>query len=306
MAVLEVDGLRKQYDDTVVVDDVSFDVAQGEIFGILGPNGAGKTTTVECLEGLRVPDAGHVRVLGLDPHRERAKLRQVLGVQLQKGMLPEKLRVREALALYRSFYRDGADIDRLLDDLRLTEKRNTAFEDLSGGQAQRLAIALALVGKPRIAILDELTTGLDPRAREDTWELIEQIRATGVTVLLVTHFMAEAQRLCDRIAILDRGKVVALDTPGGLIAAAGAQQRVRFRTSESFDTAVLERLGEVSEVRAERGEMVVFGTGDLLRVVSTELANHGIAATETRVEHATLDDAFLAFTGRAMDAHENV
>ncbi|MEW2359190.1 ABC transporter ATP-binding protein [Spirillospora sp. NPDC029432] len=298
MAVVEVDGLRKRYGDTVAVDGVSFAVEEGEIFGILGPNGAGKTTIVECVEGVRRPDAGRIRVLGLDPSRDRAKLRRVLGAQLQSGMLPEKLRVGEALALYRSFYREGADPERLLADLGLAGKRGTAFEDLSGGQAQRLAIALALVGRPRVAVLDELTTGLDPQARRGTWDLIEQVRDTGVTVLLVTHLMEEAERLCDRVVIVDRGRPAALGTPGGLIAALDAPRRVRFRTEEPFDRAVLAGLEEVTEVRTRRSETVVTGTGDLLRAVGTALLRHGVVATETRLERATLEDAFLALTGR--------
>ncbi|MFB4315938.1 ABC transporter ATP-binding protein [Actinomadura sp. 21ATH] len=298
MAVVEVDGLRKRYGDTVAVDGVSFAVEDGEIFGILGPNGAGKTTIVECVEGVRRPDAGRISVLGLDPRRDRARLRRVLGAQLQSGMLPEKLRVGEALALYRSFYREGADPGRLLDELGLAGKRDTAFEDLSGGQAQRLAIALALVGRPRIAVLDELTTGLDPQARRGTWDLIEQVRDTGVTVLLVTHLMEEAERLCDRVAIVDRGRLAALDTPGGLVAALDAPRRVRFRTAGPFDPAVLAGLAEVTEVRTRRGETVVTGTGDLLDAVGTALLRHGVVATETRLERATLEDAFLALTGR--------
>ncbi|TDC96580.1 ABC transporter ATP-binding protein [Actinomadura sp. 7K507] len=298
MPVVEVEGLCKRYGGTVAVDDVSFTVDEGEIFGIIGPNGAGKTSIVECVEGLRRPDRGRISVLGLDPQRDRARLRQVLGAQLQKEALPEKLRVGEAIELYRSFYPDGADPDRLLEELGLAGKRDTAYDRLSGGQAQRLSVALALIGRPRVAVLDELTTGLDPQARQGTWELIEQIRDTGVTVLLVTHFMAEAQRLCDRIAVLDRGRLAALDTPGGLIARLDAPQRVRFRVAAPFDATLLAGLDGVGEVRTERGETVVTGTGNLLHTVSSALVRHGVVATETRLEHATLDDAFLALTGR--------
>ncbi|MEU6642342.1 ABC transporter ATP-binding protein [Saccharomonospora sp. NPDC046836] len=301
MPVIEVDGLRKRYGDTVAVDDIGFSVEQGEIFGIIGPNGAGKTTTVECIAGLRKPDGGRVRVLDLDPLRDRARLRQVLGVQLQHGMLPDKLRVGEALALYRSFYRDGADPERLLAELGLTAKRKTAFDNLSGGQAQRLSIALALIGKPRIAILDELTTGLDPHARRDTWELVERVRDVGVTVLLVTHFMEEAQRLCDRIAIIDGGRLAALDTPRGLIARAGRGGRVRFRAAEPVDRFALKELPEVDGVSRQGAETVVTGTGNLLHAVSSELVRQRVTTTEIQFEQATLDDAFLAITGRAME-----
>ena len=220
MNVIEVVNLRKRYGDHVAVADVSFRVAEGEIFGIAGPNGAGKTTTVECLEGLRKPDAGTVQVLGLDPQRDRDRLRRLVGIQLQESQLQDRLRVGEALKLFSSFYPRPADWRQLMTDVGLADKQNTAFAKLSGGQKQRLSIALALVGNPRIAILDELTPGLDPQARRDTWSLIRAVRDRGVTVVLVTHFMDEAERLCDRLAVIDAGRVVALDTPAALVAAA--------------------------------------------------------------------------------------
>ena len=229
--VIEVRDLHKEYGPTVAVDDVSFTVEAGEIFGILGPNGAGKTTTVECVAGLRVPGAGSISVLGLDPRRDRGQLRQVLGVQLQESQLPDRLRVGEALELYSSFYRDPAPWPELLDGLGLAGKENTRFGKLSGGQQQRLSIALALVGNPRIAVLDELTTGLDPQARRDTWALISGIRDRGVTVVLVTHFMEEAERLCDRVAVIDAGRVIATGSPADLAARAGEDQVIRFRPS---------------------------------------------------------------------------
>lgn len=216
MAAIEVDHLRKRYGAKVAVDDVSFTVAEGEIFGLLGRNGAGKSTTVDCLAGLRAPDRGRIRVTGLDPRRDQRELRQRLGVQLQESQLPDKLTVAEAMRLYASFYRHPADIAGLLDTLDLTEKRNTRYRRLSGGQKQRLSIALALVGRPQVAILDELTTGLDPVGRRDTWALINDIRNQGVTIMLVTHFMEEAERLCDRVAILDAGRVAATGTPAAL------------------------------------------------------------------------------------------
>jgi ABC-2 type transport system ATP-binding protein len=235
MAVIEVDHVHKRYRDTVAVEDVSFTVEEGEIFAILGPNGAGKTTTVEIVEGLRAPDRGTVRVLGLDPRRDGAALRQQVGVQLQEAQLPEQLKVWEVLHLYSSFYDRPADWERLLSDLGLADKRNARFAKLSGGQRQRLSIALALVGSPRIAVLDELTTGLDPQARRDTWELIEGVRNQGVTVVLVTHFMEEAERLADRVALLDAGRLVAIDTPMGLVSRVDATQRIRFRPTAPLD-----------------------------------------------------------------------
>jgi ABC-2 type transport system ATP-binding protein len=220
MSVIEVRNLRKKYGDHLAVADVSLSVDEGEIFGLVGPNGAGKTTTVECVEGLRTPDSGTVRVLGLDPRRDRAAVRQKLGIQLQKSQLPDRIKVWEALDLYSSFYPRPADWRALMDELNLTAKRNTAFAKLSGGQKQRLSIALALVGNPSVAILDELTTGLDPQARRDTWELVRQVRDRGVTVVLVTHFMDEAERLCDRLAVVVAGRVAAVDSPRNLIAGA--------------------------------------------------------------------------------------
>lgn len=217
MPVIEVDGLVKRYGDTTALDGVDLTVDEGEILGVLGPNGAGKTTAVECIAGLRTPDEGEVRVLGLDPRRDRTRLRQVVGVQLQQAMLPDDLEVGEALELYRSFYRDRADVDALLADVGLTKKRHQRFKELSGGQAQRLSLALALVGRPRIALLDELTTGLDPRGRRDIWEVVERLREGGTTVVLVSHFMEEVERLCDRVVLVDGGRVVADDTPAGLV-----------------------------------------------------------------------------------------
>ena len=216
MTAIEVEHLSKRYGMKVAVDDVSFAVAEGEIFGLLGRNGAGKSTTVDCVAGLRQPDRGRIRVTGLDPCRDRGEVRQRLGVQLQESQLPDKLTVAEAMRLYASFYRHPADIAALLDVLDLTEKRNTRYRRLSGGQKQRLSIALALIGRPRVAILDELTTGLDPVARRDTWSLISDIRTQGVTSMLVPHFMEEAERLCDRVAILDAGRVAAIGAPAVL------------------------------------------------------------------------------------------
>ena len=218
MTVIDVSHLSKRYGERYAVHDVSFVVEPGEIFGIVGPNGSGKTTTVESIEGLRTPDAGEIRVLGLDPRRDRAELRTRMGIQLQETQLPDRLKVWEALDLYASFYRDPVDWRALLDEVGLADKRDTVFAKLSGGQKQRLSIALALVGRPEIAILDELTTGLDPQARRDTWQLIRTIRERGVTVVLVTHFMDEAERLCDRLAVMRSGRIVAIDTPAALIA----------------------------------------------------------------------------------------
>jgi ABC-2 type transport system ATP-binding protein len=296
--VITVEHLHKRYGHAVAVDDVSFTVEHGEIFGIVGPNGAGKTTTVESIEGLRVPDRGRIRVLGLDPHRDAAELHQRVGVQLQDSQLPDRLRVAEALELYSSFYRHPADWRELLARLGLASKTATAFRHLSGGEQQRLSIALALVGSPDLAVLDELTTGLDPQARRDTWSLIEDVRDHGVTILLVTHFMEEAQRLCDRVAVIDSGRVVALDTPAALASGSGVEQRIRFRPSRTFDDRLLTGLPEVTSITRHGDQVQVTGTGDVLSAVTAALARHEIIAGQLRVEQASLDDAFVALTRR--------
>jgi ABC-2 type transport system ATP-binding protein len=303
-AVIEVQHLHKKYGDTVAVGDVSFTVDEGEIFGILGPNGAGKTTTVECVEGLREADSGQVSVLGLDPRRDRSELTQRLGAQLQESRLPGRLRVGEALELFRSFYRDPADGRELMEVLGLAGKARTPFAKLSGGQKQRLSIALALIGNPRVAVLDELTTGLDPQARRDTWELIERVRDRGVTIVLVTHFMEEAERLCDRVAMIDKGHMVALDTPARLAERAGTGQRIQFRPSAGVDDGLLEDLPEVTRV-AHRGDVVVVtGTSNALTAVMSVLARNQVEARQLRVEQADLEDAFLALTGEHPAADE--
>jgi ABC-2 type transport system ATP-binding protein len=302
MALIEVDNLVKRYGDHTAVDGVGFAVERGEIFGILGPNGAGKTTTVECIEGLRTPDAGTIRVGGIDPRRDTGELRRLLGAQLQESELPDKLKVGEAMELYSSFYPDPVDWRELIGILNLTDKLDTQFRRLSGGQKQRLSIALALVGNPTVAVLDELTTGLDPQARRDAWDLIEGIRARGVTILLVTHFMEEAERLCDRLAVIDSGRLVALDSPAGLVSKVDDRQRIRFRPSAPLDHAVLTALPEVTSVERAGSQLVVTGTGNLLLAVTTVLARHEVIAADLRVVQTTLDDAFVALTGRPIDA----
>ncbi|WP_447002996.1 ABC transporter ATP-binding protein [Saccharothrix isguenensis] len=300
MAIIEVVDLVKRYDRKVAVDGVSFAVDEGEIFGILGPNGAGKTTTVECIEGLRTPDGGSIRVDGLDPRRDRMELRTRVGVQLQRSELPDRIRVGEALDLYASFYRDPADWRTVLARLGLADRVKTEYRELSGGQKQRVSIALALIGKPKVAVLDELTTGLDPQARRDTWSLVEQIRDSGVTVVLVTHFMEEAERLCDRIALIDGGKLVAVDTPAGLVSSVDGEQRVRFRPTAPLDVKLLEALPEVSNVEQHGVQLVVTGTGNLLHAVTSVLARNQVVAADLRVEQAGLDDAFIRLTGRTL------
>ncbi|MEU3336151.1 ABC transporter ATP-binding protein [Streptomyces sp. NPDC006668] len=296
MSVIEVSELRKSYGGRPAVDGVSFAVEEGEIFGILGPNGAGKTTTVECVEGLRVPDGGRVRVTGLDPVADHARVARVLGAQLQQSELQPKLTVREALELYASFYPHPLDWAPLAERLGLTAKLGTRFAKLSGGQKQRLFIALALIGNPRVVVLDELTTGLDPRARRDTWQLIEDVRASGVTVLLVTHFMEEAQRLCDRIAVIDRGRVAALDTPAGLIRRSAGATVISFTPSAPLEDGDLQALPALASVEHKDGRITLAGTDETVNAVITLLARHRVTAHQLRVVDATLDDAFLDLT----------
>jgi ABC-2 type transport system ATP-binding protein len=218
---LEITGLRKNYGSKTAVDGLSLRVAEGEIFGILGPNGAGKTTTVECAEGLRRPDGGTIAVFGIDPYRDRAAARRLVGAQLQESQLPDKITVAEAVSLYASFYPEHADTEALIGRLGLTETRNTRYRKLSGGQKQRVSIALALVGRPRLVVFDELTTGLDPAARRESWRLVTELRDDGVTVLLVTHYADEAERLCDRVALISAGRLAACGRPAELISRSG-------------------------------------------------------------------------------------
>ena len=298
---VEVAHLRKTYGTLVAVDDVSFSVAEGEIFGILGPNGAGKTTAIECAIGLRQPDAGTIRLLGLDPQADRDKVHEIVGVQLQAGALPGKLRVGEILEEYRSFYRDPGDVGELLEVLGLAGKRGDFYRSLSGGQRQRLSVALALIGRPRIAVLDEMTTGLDPKARRDTWVLIEGIRDRGVTVLLVTHFMEEAERLCDRVALIDSGRVVALDTPASLAAQARGGKSVRFLPSAPFDEDLLTALPQVARLEHQGQHVVVTGSGELVNAVILTLAAAGVTARDVQLDSSNLEDAFVKLTGKNPD-----
>lgn len=296
--VVRAQNLRKRYGQTIAVDDVSFTVEQGEIFVIVGPNGAGKTTTVEMLTGLRRPDGGKVRLLGLDPEENEAELRRRTGIQLQQAALPHRLKVWEALDLFASFYPQTVPLQPLMDAWGLTEKRNTAFANLSGGQQQRLFIALALINDPELVFLDEITTGLDPQARRATWDAIRDIRRQGKTVVLVTHFMDEAQALGDRVAIVDHGRLVALDTPQALIAGLQAGTRVSFTNRNGLDLAVLQNLEGVMAVEQHGPQVVVLGEGPLLARVSSALLQRGMEPADMDVQQPTLEDVFLAHTGR--------
>jgi ABC-2 type transport system ATP-binding protein len=294
---ITVRGLQKTYASVVAVDDVSFEVGRGEIFGILGPNGAGKTTTVEMLTGLRRPDGGSVEVLGLDPWTDRRAFTEAVGVQLQSSQLPERIRVGEAVELYRSFYRDPVDGRELLARLGLANSRRTRYAALSGGQQQRLAVALALIGRPRVAVLDELTTGLDPQARRETWRLIAGIRDRGATVVLVTHFMEEAEQLCDRLVVIKRGRVIAEGTPARITEATSGTNRATFRPSAPFPDTLLTHLPPVIGLTRSEGNVTVSGEEGMLQAVASTLSSAGIVTENLRVHQTSLEDAFVALVG---------
>ena len=293
--VIEVEHLRKRYGSIKAVEDVSFEVALGEIFGLLGPNGAGKTTTVECLQGLRQPDGGRSRVLGLDPQTQTQELRRRIGCQLQESALPDRMKVWEALDLFASFTSGTSDWHVLMDQWGLADKRKASFSSLSGGQRQRLFIALALVNDPELVFLDEMTAGLDPAARRIAWDLIRAIRDQGATVVLVTHFMDEAEQFCDRVAVMDQGRVAALDTPQGLITTYAGQIRVIFST-ERADLSWLKDVPHVHRVTRRDSRVEVEGHGPVLALVAAALADHGITPSDLRVEQPTLEDVFLTIT----------
>jgi len=298
-AIVEVQGLRKTYGSVVAVDDVSFEVREGEIFGMVGPNGAGKTTTIECIEGLRRPDGGKVSLLGMDPRQERRAIAERVGIQLQESELPARLRVAEALDLFASFYERRADAGELLNTLELTEKRSSFYGKLSGGQKQRVFIALALINRPEMVFFDELTTGLDPQARRSMWDLVRQVRDKGCTVFLTTHFMEEAERLCDRVLIMDHGKIVALDTPEALIRSLGADKRVVFTLPQGQSAPPLTDLLQVRRVEQTGERVTVYGQGErFASAVVHALEAAGVEFQDLRTEQPNLEDVFIALTGR--------
>jgi ABC-2 type transport system ATP-binding protein len=304
-----VQDLRKVYGipssdpgtGVVAVDDISFEVQTGEIFGMVGPNGAGKTSAIECIEGLRKRSGGSVSTLGLDPERDGYELRKQIGVQLQEAALPDRLKVWEALDLFASFYPRPVDWQPMLDQLGLEEKKTAAFSKLSGGQKQRLFIALALTNDPDLVFLDELTTGLDPQARRAMWNLVRSIRERGKTVFLTTHYMEEAERLCDRVAILDHGRIVALDTPENLVRSLGVESRVVFTVDSPLPDPVLDSVDAITRVERIGERFVVYGRGeDLVVGVVSALAAAKVRFRDLRTEQASLEDVFLAVTGREM------
>ena len=298
MDVVTVENLRKSYGDVVAVEDVSFSVHRGEIFGLLGPNGAGKTTVVECLQGLRRRDGGRVEVLGLDPAREPDRLRRRIGSQLQSSALPDRLRVAESIGLFAAS-RSDVDVEATLAAWDLTDLRRRSFAALSGGQRQRLFLALALLGRPEVVFLDELTTGLDPQARRATWDLVRRVRDRGATVVLVTHFMEEAQALCDRVTIVDRGRVVALDRPDALTARHGGPVTITF-SANGVDVGFLAGVDGVTGVSTTGGVVTVAARSQAAVVVAAALAERRLAPADFRTHHPTLEDVFLATTGHQL------
>jgi ABC-type multidrug transport system, ATPase component len=299
--VIQVENLRKSYKDLFAVDDISFEVSRGEIFGLLGPNGAGKTTTVECLQGLRRFNSGKIRVLGLDPLKNIAALRQRIGSQLQDSELPQRIKVWEALDLFSSIAPRENGWKKLMKEWDLEEKANASFSSLSGGQKQRLFIALALVNHPEVVFLDEMTTGLDPVARHSAWDLIKEIRANGTTVILVTHFMDEAEELCDRLAIINGGKILALDSPVGLTSKYATNVKAAF-TFEGNELPNLDDIPQVKKVTRHGKTIEVEGIGSFVSLVAAKLVNHGIVPNDLRTKQPNLEEVFLHLTGHRIEA----
>ena len=298
--VIEVSAIRKAYGRTVAIDDVSFEVYQGEIFGLIGPNGAGKTTTMECVEGLRRPDRGRIAVLSLDPARDARELQQRVGVQLQQAQLQKRITVAETVNLWASLYRRHVDPVALLERLGLADKRRAWFMTLSGGQKQRLFIALALVHDPDVVMLDELTTGLDPQARLAIWDMVRGIRERGKTVLLTTHLMEEAERLCDRVAIIERGRVIDVGTPRELVRKHCPEQTVVV-AADPGAAAYFEAMPTVDSVVVNDGQITIRSRrGNLVTDTIACIAEHRIRVTDFRTELPTLEDVFLRLTGRSI------
>jgi ABC-2 type transport system ATP-binding protein len=300
--VIQVSGIRKTYGKTVAVDEISFDVSDGEIFGLIGPNGAGKTTTMECVEGIRTPDRGSIAVLGLDPFRDVYELQERIGVQLQQAQLQKRIKVWEAVQLWASLYRKKPAVgEELLGQLGLADKRNAWFMTLSGGQKQRLFIALALINDPEVVFLDELTTGLDPQARRAIWDLIRGIRQRGKTVFLTTHLMEEAERLCDRVAIIEHGRIIDIDTPQRLVDRHCPECSVTLATDDVHAAGCLARIPRVESVARLESRFTIRGTGDgFVTDVIQCLSENRITVTEFRTELPTLEDVFLKLTGRSI------
>ena len=300
--VIQVSAVRKTYGSTLAVDEVSFEVNEGEIFGLIGPNGAGKTTTMECIEGLRTPDAGAISVLGLDPFKDVYKLQDRIGVQLQQAQLQKRIKVWEAVDLWCSLYQKKAiDGEQLLEQLGLADKRDTWFMNLSGGQKQRLFIALALINDPEVVFLDELTTGLDPQSRRTIWDLVRGIRERGKTVFLTTHLMEEAERLCDRVAIMEHGRIIDMDKPGNLVNRHCPERTVILSTDDPTALERFRAIPRVETVTCSDSQFTIRGRGDdFVTEVIHCLSENRIRVTDFRTILPNLEDVFLKLTGHSI------
>jgi ABC-2 type transport system ATP-binding protein len=297
--VIQVEDLHKHYKEVKAVDGISFEVYEGTIFGIVGPNGAGKTTTIECVEGLRKPDSGVIRVLDLDPLKDRYALQKEIGIELQESGIYPRIKVKEALELFSTFYPHPAPWQELLERFKLDAQANVYYEKLSGGQKKRLHIILALIGGPRLLFLDEITTGLDPQARHSMWDLVKEIRGEGKTVFLTTHYMEEAQELCDVLCIIDHGKAIALDKPDALIRNLNAESKIILTPQEPFDMKLIQHLPHVSQVKKVDDRIVIYGKGlEFLVTVTNAIQRQGLSLQSLQAKPPTLEDVYLALTGR--------
>jgi ABC-2 type transport system ATP-binding protein len=297
--IVQIENLFKSYGKIKAADDISFEVFKGEIFGLVGPNGAGKTTTIECIEGLRKSDSGNLKVMGLNPITDGRVLRDSIGIQLQESELPGRIKVWEAIDLFSSFYSKTVKYDSLLKDLGLGGKKGAYFSRLSGGQKQRLFIALSLINDPELVFLDELTTGLDPQARRATWELITTINKKGKTIFLTTHYMEEAERLCDRVAIMDHGKIIALDTPQNLIRSIKIENKLIFSVAGDFQLDTLNDTKSINKCEKLGDKIIVYGQGNkMVRDTVNFLVKNNIDFYDLKTEQATLEDVFLTLTGK--------
>lgn len=301
--VVIVKNLTKRYGQLIAVDDVSFSIEKGEIFGLLGPNGAGKTTTVEMIEGLRKPDSGSIQVCGIDALKEPGKIKEIIGVQLQSTTLYDKIRVKEVIDLFGSYYQKSLPTNQILEEVSLTDKKDSFVSTLSGGLNQRLAMALALVNDPEVLFLDEPTTGLDPQARRNVWSIIEDLKERGKTIILTTHYMEEAEQLCQRVGIIDQGKIIAMDTPGNLITNSGLASTVEFSCVSEEQDKILQKLAGIGKISRQDNDRFVIHTKESSRALQ-ELARisseNDLNLKNITVREATLEDVFLSLTGKKL------
>ena len=300
--MIELDNVTKRYGDIIAVDQVSFSVHEGEIFGLVGPNGAGKTTTIEMIEGLRSPDSGNITVCGEDPAEGTEDFKNLIGVQLQNTAVYSKAKVIELLSLFSSFYEESIDPLEILERVGLSKRAHSFYKNLSGGEKQKVAIAIAIISCPRILFLDELTTGLDPRSRRDMWDFIQKFREEGKTIFLTTHYMDEAETLCDRVGVIDRGKIIALDSPPALIESIDAENTISF-AAQGMNKKEIESIEGVKKIEEIKGRYIVYGknTNSILKALTSVAEEAGIELKNLQIEEPTLDDVFITLTGRELE-----